>query len=314
MKLRKEKDKPQKRARQRQHVEPESSSSGYGFLYRTRRSDDEVNLGRKDEKAREKSKTLGSGTIWLQRFGLIILLIAIIVSVENILSLSNTAQILPYSSSDSQDPLFNKIGYAQTANKTLSQSVWNKNKITINTSKLSRDLRSQYPEITNVSVALPLLSHNPLVYIQPARLVLVLQSSTSGAYILDANGKALLKSSDTPIVGQKLNLPTVIDYSGLQIEVGKQVLPVSNVTFIEIVAGELAARHFNVETMSLPAASGELDVKLVGKPYSVKFNLQNNDPQQQAGTFLAMINQLQKQNITPSKYVDVRVDGRAYYQ
>ena len=305
---------PDKRHRQRSVSDTEKPSSGYGFLYRARRSDDEVNVGRKDEKARERSQSVGIGNIWLQRFGLIILLVAIVVSVFNILSLSDTAQILTYTSGDTQDPLFNKGEYAAAVNHILSESVWNRNKVTINTSKISRELKSQFPEITNVSIALPLLSHNPLIYIQPARLVLVIQSSTSGAFVLDANGKALVRSSDNPVVAQKLNLPTVVDDSGLSITIGKQVLPINNVTFIQIVEGELAARHYIVESMTLPASSGELDVKIVGKPYAVKFNLESNDPQQQAGTFLATINQLEKQNTIPSKYVDVRVDGRAYYQ
>jgi hypothetical protein len=65
--------------------------------------------------------------------------------------------------------------------------------------------------------------------------------------------------------------------------------------------------------MVLPVQTNELDVNLAGQSYFVKFDLQENDPRQQAGTFLATIASLKSQNITPTKYVDVRVDGRAYY-
>jgi hypothetical protein len=64
----------------------------------------------------------------------------------------------------------------------------------------------------------------------------------------------------------------------------------------------------------LPPAASELDVQLNGRPYFVKFNLQSNNPRGEAGTFLATIAQLSRQNIVPGHYVDVRVDGRAYYQ
>jgi hypothetical protein len=70
----------------------------------------------------------------------------------------------------------------------------------------------------------------------------------------------------------------------------------------------------SVGSMILPAGTSELDVHLAGQPYFVKFNLNNNDPRQQAGTFLAAIANLQKNHITPAQYIDVRVDGRAYYQ
>jgi hypothetical protein len=109
-------------------------------------------------------------------------------------------------------------------------------------------------------------------------------------------------------------LPVVVDQSGLSVKVNHPVLTADNVSFVQIVAAELAAKQYTISAMSLPATSSELDVQLAGQPYFVKFNLQTNDAREQAGTFLATINQLHSQNITPAKYVDVRVDGRAYYQ
>jgi hypothetical protein len=92
------------------------------------------------------------------------------------------------------------------------------------------------------------------------------------------------------------------------------VLPANSVTFVQTLVAQLSSKHYTIASMTLPPAASELDVKLVGQAYSIKFNFENNDPRQQVGTFLATIAQLQKQNITPSQYVDVRVDGRAYYQ
>jgi hypothetical protein len=66
--------------------------------------------------------------------------------------------------------------------------------------------------------------------------------------------------------------------------------------------------------MSLPSNANELDIQIAGQPYEVKFNLHSDKAREQAGTYLATIASLQKQGITPSKYIDVRVDGRAYYQ
>ncbi len=66
--------------------------------------------------------------------------------------------------------------------------------------------------------------------------------------------------------------------------------------------------------MTLPVGTSELDVRLAGQPYSVKFNLESGTARQQAGTFLATESKLKSQNVTPAEYIDVRVDGRAYYK
>ena len=64
----------------------------------------------------------------------------------------------------------------------------------------------------------------------------------------------------------------------------------------------------------MPAAENELDMYLTGQSYYVKFNLADSSPLQEVGTFLAVRQNLQQQGITPSQYIDVRVDGRAYYK
>jgi hypothetical protein len=91
-------------------------------------------------------------------------------------------------------------------------------------------------------------------------------------------------------------------------------LPAASVGFIQTVIAQLAAKQFVVSGMTLPAAASELDAQLAGQPYFVKFNLESDNPRGEVGTFLATIAQLRRQNIVPAKYVDVRVDGRAYYQ
>ena len=77
---------------------------------------------------------------------------------------------------------------------------------------------------------------------------------------------------------------------------------------------QLTAKQYTISALTLPAGTSELDASLSGLPYIVKFNLQATNARQQVGTFLATAGRLSSQHITPAKYVDVRVDGRAYYQ
>ncbi|GAC1502981.1 MAG: hypothetical protein NVS1B10_07930 [Candidatus Saccharimonadales bacterium] len=77
---------------------------------------------------------------------------------------------------------------------------------------------------------------------------------------------------------------------------------------------ELRLKHFEVSSLSLPTSTSELDVSLTNQPYYIKFNLQTDNARGESGTFLAAIASLNKQSITPTKYIDVRLNGRAYYQ
>ena len=285
------------------------------FAYRARRSEAERNTGRQaqgESSAPKPPRRPGFKHFWLQRTGLIILVLAALASAVNVLSLSTDAKVIPLTTSSSQTLLRPASVYEAAASRQLSHSVWNYNKITINASGLSRQLLSQFPELSSVSVTIPLLAHRPLVYVEAAQPALILISS-NGSYIVDTSGKALI-SAATPVGLNRPQLAQLTDQSGLRIQTGKQALPASDISFIQDVIAQLAAKQYTVSGMALPAAASELDVKLKGQPYFVKFNLDSNNPRGEAGTFLATIAQLKRQNITPAQYVDVRVDGRAYYK
>lgn len=301
--------------RQRLRHQSGNPSSASPFAYRARRSETELNTGRVMQRAERKpSAGPKSGRFWLQRFGLIILSIAIIVSLVNVLTLSVNARVVPLSANQPDSFLLSNAtaNYQSAANKLLSGSIWNHNKLTINTGQVSRQLLKQFPQLSSVSITIPLVAHRPIIYIQSDRAVIFL-TNAKGAFALDATGKVVLETTTPYVIGFP-GLPVVADQSGLQLQLGHQALPATSVSFVQTVVAQLAAKQFTVSTMTLPAAASELDAHITGQPYLVKFNLENNDPRQQAGTFLATIAQLQKQNITPSKYIDVRVDGRAYYQ
>lgn len=302
--------KKDRRARRRATADTDRSASA---AYRSsgRGSETIENTGR----ARPgQSEARNVTTLWRQvarRVGVLALGLAIIISVINVLSVSPHAKIEPLTSSTAGSPLLrSQTEYQAAADKLLASSIWNRNKITIDTAGISRQMTAQFPELASASVTLPLAAHRPTVYVQPAQASLVV-AADNGAFVIDQNGRALMPSANLPTAH---NLPQIVDQSGLHIQSGHQVLTTDNVSFIQIVLAELTAKHVGVSSMVLPAASRELDVYIAGQPYFVKFNLANNDARQQAGTYLATAAELGRQHVTPAHYVDVRVDGRAYYQ
>lgn len=232
------------------------------------------------------------------------------ISVISGLSLTGNPKVVPLT--DTAPLLQSQQVYQVAAAKVVTASFWNKNKITFNSHEVSQQLLKQFPELANVTVTLPLLAHRPVIYIEPAQPALIL-STTSGSYVLDTTGTVLLVNTASGLVAS-LSLPVVTDQSGLSIKLGHQVLTSGDVSFIQTVLGQLKAKQLVASSIVLPAVSRELDVYIAGQSYFVKFNLITDNPRQQAGTFLAALSKLQSQSVKPSTYIDVRVDGRAYYQ
>ena len=279
--------------------------------YYSRRTDDEANLGRQKNRPSAKPKSNSILNFWLQRFGLLVLLVVILVSVVSAVNLNNDARIISLKSSGSSF-LRDSTIYQKSVNHILSKSIWNRNKITIDTNQVRKQMLLQYPELSDVSVVLPLLAHRPVVYLTPSSPALVI-SGVNGSFILDINGKALLSVKDVKTI-PSLKLPILTDQSGLKLVLGQRVLSSTDISFIQGMIAQLAAKHVVVSGLTLPVASREIDASIAGVGYIVKFNLQDGKPLQQAGTFLATKMRLDSQSITPSQYIDVRVPGRAYWQ
>lgn len=297
--------------RRRLQAEPAPKPANKKFLYRSQRAGAEANVGRQIERSAPKSPNRLSKLF--QKTGMFILLLAVIASAANIISLSANPKVLPLETNTaSSDFLRDMRDYQAYASQLLGGSVWNRNKITVNTTDVSQKLVKEFPELASASVTVPLLAHRPIVYIQPAKPVLVIVAK-NGAFVAADSGKALLRA-DKAAELSKYRLPQLKDDSGLKLQVGRQALQTKDVGFIQTIITELTSKQIQIDSFTLPAASSELDVKLVDRPYIVKFNLQSDTARQQAGTFLSTMAYLAKQNVVPTKYVDVRVDSRAYYQ
>lgn len=249
-------------------------------------------------------------SFWLPRFGLLILIIVSVVTLLSVLRLSSNPKVVILGSSNVA--LHSSQTYQQAAQKILQSSLLNGNKITVNSGAVAKELQAKYPELTSVSVTLPLFSHRPIVYVEPAQPSLLL-ATTYGNYIVDASGRVLAQDNAQKSVSA-LNLPHVTDQSGIRPVVGKQAMPATTVQFIHIVQTELAAKQIATSVMVLPPASSQLNVYISGVSYYVKFNLQSGTARKQSGTYLATRANLAGQGITPAEYIDVRVEGRAYFK
>lgn len=200
--------------------------------------------------------------------------------------------------------------YQEAADGLFKQSLLNRTKLTINTDRIADELTKQFPEIERATVIVPVVNHTAIVELLPAQAVCVI-SNSQGYFAVDSDGKAILRLNQSSL--NKLNLPIITDQSGIKISIGQEIISTQITTFVSSLIDEFNAEHTPISSMTLVDVPYELNITLKGEPYYIKFNLLGN-PRLEAGTYFATIRQLQTTKTTPAQYVDVRVQGRAYYQ
>jgi len=228
------------------------------------------------------------------------------------LLLSSHPKVVPLTATPGAIFLRNSQAYAAAADEALASSVLNRTKVTINTEHLTQALQSKFPELAHVTVSVPFIGSQPTVYIQPATPALLLSTTDGQLLVVDRSGRALLAAAQVPHI-DKLGLPVVADRSGLSVQAGGFVLPSTSVSFITEVARQLKAKGLSITALDLPAGTSELDLKVSGVSYLVKYNLRGN-ARVEVGAFLAVKQQLEREHKTPGSYIDVRVEDRAYYR
>jgi hypothetical protein len=298
---------PERRARvPQQAVRPNAV-----FSYHASRSARDTNQYRDADKEQKLDSPRHKKNVqWAKKLPTLAGLLAFVVLAGFCLQLSSNAKVETVGTSSGQLFLRDRNVYVQAARQAFTP--WsNSNKLTVNADKISADLKKQFPELQAVSVSLPIFGTQPTVYIQPAipKLILV---AKDGMYVLDVNGRALIAGNQVAKLTE-LGVPVVNDQSGIGIQAGTIALPKDTVNFISEVVGQLKTKGLTVTSMTLPAGTNELHAKIDKVGYTVKFNL-HGDAREEAGTYLAVKQKLDGEKKTPSEYVDVRVENKAYYK
>jgi hypothetical protein len=249
----------------------------------------------------------------MHRFGLIIVILAVVLGGLNMLRLSSGARVESLNPPASSYVLHEQATYQETAERLLGSNLLSSNKLTINTAHIEQQMMDEFPELAQVHIAIPIVGHRPIVYIRTSEPVLLLATSGGQTYLVDENGRALAAAVHVRHLAA-LNLPVVHDESGLSVESGQIALSRATALFIHEVVAQFTAKQVTVAQYKLPAGTSELDVYPAGKPYRVKFNFQHDTAVQQAGTYFAVAHKLESDGVVPAEYIDVRIDGRAYYK
>lgn len=298
----------------RRPVAVSERSTPVAFSYNANRSADRPRVKAKDRSALgdQEKPSQNNDVSRAKRWAVFAIILIVFVAVMFELHLSSSVNInivqpmsfqyLPHSLAD----------YSKVTAKAINSSFYNSFKPTLNTTDISDALESAFPELKYVSVTIPLIGSTPNIYLQFQNPEL-LYATPNGSYVVDSNG-VVVAPVQALSSAEVAKLYTVQTMSYNQMTDGVQVLTPQNVTFIQTVGAALKAKNVPINKMVLAPAAEELDVYPTGQPYYVKFNIHQTDALQQVGTYLATVVTLKQQNKTPSQYIDVRVDGRAYYK
>ncbi|HEU4913981.1 MAG TPA: hypothetical protein VFT16_01055 [Candidatus Saccharimonadales bacterium] len=291
-------------------AQPSRSARGPVFSYYANRTVRAGSTARDiEEPIRQESPRTKRKPGLTRRLPALASLLAVLMLTGAVLQLGDKPKISVVGS-DSQLFLRDRTVYEVAAQKSFT-SFMNSNKLTVNPGKISADLQKQFPELKVVSVSLPVVGSQPIVFIQPAAPKVIIVGK-GGMYVLSGDGRALIAGNQVPNLDE-LKIPVVNDHSGLEISLGKIVLPQGTVAFITEVAGQMESKGLKVAALELPAASNELHMRLDGVGYFIKFNLHGR-AREQAGSYLAVKDYLESADKMPGEYVDVRVENRAYYK
>ncbi|CAN5671735.1 hypothetical protein BH23PAT2_BH23PAT2_06640 [soil metagenome] len=198
-------------------------------------------------------------------------------------------------------------GYEAYIASRLEDNVLRQTKFFVNTESLEQSFLREFPEIADISIIIPLISRDLVVDVIPAMAVVALEVNNN-LYGVDAYGRVF-----TQYQSFSQQAPVVNDVNTENIKLGSRVLPTQTVQFIDNLVYLMSEQDIEIDTMTLPQIANELHIKVRGETYIGKFDI-GRDVRLQAGTFVAVRNQLREQNITPKNYVDVRVQERAFYR
>lgn len=278
------------------------------FSYYANRTTGDVVPSRHHSKPKFKSRRL-----W-HILPTVLAAVAILVSLGYLLWLDTSPRVVIVSSTPASETVTqSKETYQKAGQKLLSQSIFNRIKPTVDTNKIADKFKAQFPEITEVAITTPIAGHKLIFEIQPTTPSLALNPAGSNELIvLDERGRALFKTRDTANIN-KLSIPIITDESGINIEVGDNVLPAENILFITQVVAQLRAKNIAIQSITLPQIANELHIRPADQAYYVKFNIVG-EARLQAGSFIATKQWLEREGRAPTQYIDVRTEEKVYYQ
>lgn len=231
-----------------------------------------------------------------------------------ILSAFGLVGLLIYASSDpilridsSQVTIHEQKTYVDGAKSSIKSNLFNRSKLTFDYLGFANKLQNEYPEISSVSTSFALVGTRPVVRLEfhkPALLV----TSLGKTWVVDDRGVAIAKDQ-----GRFGDLPKLEDEIGVAVEEGEPIVSSGDVNFILQIQNIAKDRGIVIDKFTTPLIPKQLNVRVVGESYYIKFNL-NDESAGQIGAWLIARENLSKISQVPMEYLDVRTTEKVFWK
>ncbi|HOR23374.1 MAG TPA: hypothetical protein PLF57_01670 [Candidatus Saccharibacteria bacterium] len=200
--------------------------------------------------------------------------------------------------------------YQELAAKIIDQDYRNRVKFLFQKEKINKELYKTFPEAMSVSAGVTLLGRRPVIKITTAQPMALFFQESEESFLLSDRGK-LLMPIEKSIFNWK-SLPIIKNQTGVQGQQGMQFISPDEAKNVNDLILQLKQDNSQY-TLTLNRQPQEINLYETGKAYYVKF-LTSGDMLGQYGAMRATQSKLQKMNVTPSEYIDVRLADKVYYK
>jgi len=204
--------------------------------------------------------------------------------------------------------------YAEAAKEAMKSSVLNKSKLFFQEAAFTRDLKNRFPEINSIKPIMPLGGRD---------LSVIITVSEPFAYVVSGTDNGILNRDGVLVVKNAQSVPDNLiklrfTESQSNFSVGSRILTESELNLLTSIVGEMGSLQFTdkstgrIKEVLFNVADGQMEAQLQDKQFYVKLSTFTTDGDQQVGGAIATLKQLDREQSLPTKYIDVRVPGRAF--
>lgn len=195
---------------------------------------------------------------------------------------------------------------SDSLNKILDSSLFGRNTILLSTDKLSKQLMDQDKQLGQVKIGRDFI--NGLVVTITEETPSLGWQSGSSVFVLSSDGRAIALADKADGT-----MPIVVDSANIPVKIGQKVVPIEFINFVQIIVKGLHAQKIDFLQLSVPPESiGELYVQ-TKTGYKIKFDT-SRDGAGQLSDLKAVLSSLSTQKKLPTEYIDLRIEGRAFYK
>lgn len=207
----------------------------------------------------------------------------------------------------------NESVYSQSIEEYIGQNVPLRQSWLLDSNSLERQLQEKHPEIQSLTVSGSLVKASTVVQVQFRKPAFVLNTGENSLFI-DKNGVLFTinhyKNVDINRLPSVENMGSGIAQTGDRIVTATVAQAIAELyTLLPTVYSDGAV----VSTVLLPRSAREVHIKVSTHPYVIKFSVERAIAQQ-IGELRALLGFLRSSNASPVEYIDIRIEGKAFYK